>query len=640
MNAQDDKSLIVGGYPSIKVLKPNRSRRSKLYLPLATTVLSSDTMRHHIEFNPITEYVITSNDINYTQTNSICSGIDYDNRNTTSKLKGVTFYPSIEAVSNYVNLSHLRLVSLYTYKKTQLPDLNGKKVSVNNQLSPVKASYSYQEKGDSYEITIECAQLLIASDKKNIIALPSYHNDYLLIADNVLQAKQNIMIKVGFNTTTGEVLYYINNKPAKSFDEVCTVANALLVSLCMAQSYFFTNDHFRDFHDIFYKSLMDCLSQPYLINNDVSDEQQSKLEENQYRPQDYVVHRNNSFFAGEFNQCQEAHYIAFYLLKKYKDLMTYDMSSYNKVMFFFQATNFSLSANQQQTAQQVKSVKKLISLANKGKTNEFKQVFLYGYNLPKSITKELFTMRFMCLTPKSVRFIHQLCERFNIDHVRTLLQNINRLCDYYPYSVGNSTSFEIILLTLKYLIQMGYPFHKIVSMYKRIRYYRDYYEFKSIVNDTMRMHGFLVNHNHANVFVETMSLIEYHDTLSYHCKVINDRINKAKHPYLFEPVVSKRKALTDNGLTVRPLNQIIEMRDIAYQLHICVDTYMDAQLEKSLEIFVVVNDAGKYIACLEVKSNRLRQAKLYNNVPITNNPQVEQIVLQWAKANKIYRIDV
>lgn len=41
-----------------------------------------------------------------------------------------------------------------------------------------------------------------------------------------------------------------------------------------------------------------------------------------------------------------------------------------------------------------------------------------------------------------------------------------------------------------------------------------------------------------------------------------------------------------------------------------------------------------------MKSNRLRQAKLYNNAPITNNPQVEQIVLQWAKANKIYRIDV
>lgn len=639
MNLANLNKSKVDNYQSINVLKPFRKRRSKLYLPLGTTILSDTDDGYSLEFTPKVTYTkLVLDDFNNNPKNlGIIHKVDYVNFNSNSKITSTSLYLEYQDAHNYHHLANIKTLRFIDYQKSHLLDINGKKVRTKNQLSPIKVTYNHSQTDGSYEIVIDCHSLIITCNQHHVIAVNDYQDDYILIGKNVLRSKQITTINVRFSPLTNEVNYYINDKLAKTYESVCAVSNALFISLCLCRNHFINNDHFKDFHNVFYGTLIKIFSDSFLLKPNNSNDQLfiSQMGQNVQETDYYIVYRYNNFFAGEFNQSMESHYIAYYFLLMYKDLINYDMSNHNKLMFFFLATDLNIIENDAAQKKQQQRIKKLLTLANKGKTHEFKSVFLHDFDLPKSIAKELFSMPFMCITSNSVYFIHQLCQRFNVDHVRNLLQAINRFCGHYPYSIGNPKSLEYILMTVKHLIQMGYTFSKIVNMYKRIKYYRHYYDFNIEVNDTIRMQRFLVEHNHPSVFRANMSLTEYHDELSYRCKLINDQINKSKHPYLFEPVVSKKAPLSSHGLTVRPLKQIIEMRDIAYHLSICVDTYMNSQAEEKLEIFVVVDDKDRYVACLEVASNRLCQAKLYKNAPLENNLLAYDVVQQWAKANKI-----
>jgi hypothetical protein len=57
--------------------------------------------------------------------------------------------------------------------------------------------------------------------------------------------------------------------------------------------------------------------------------------------------------------------------------------------------------------------------------------------------------------------------------------------------------------------------------------------------------------------------------------------------------------------------------------------------EGTLYIVVVTDDKGKYQACLEIKDNKIVQAKINRNKPVHLDTKINQTVIKWAKERKL-----
>ena len=65
--------------------------------------------------------------------------------------------------------------------------------------------------------------------------------------------------------------------------------------------------------------------------------------------------------------------------------------------------------------------------------------------------------------------------------------------------------------------------------------------------------------------------------------------------------------------------------------HNCVRTYSRQVLKKQCQIVYMTDDDGRLMACLEIRENRLVQAKLKYNKPVSNDSAVNGAVVDWCK---------
>ncbi len=70
-------------------------------------------------------------------------------------------------------------------------------------------------------------------------------------------------------------------------------------------------------------------------------------------------------------------------------------------------------------------------------------------------------------------------------------------------------------------------------------------------------------------------------------------------------------------------------------MHNCVRTYDEAILKQNCNVVYYTNENGKLLACIEVKNNRITQAKLSHNRKVKEDAEINQIILEWAKAKKL-----
>jgi len=70
-------------------------------------------------------------------------------------------------------------------------------------------------------------------------------------------------------------------------------------------------------------------------------------------------------------------------------------------------------------------------------------------------------------------------------------------------------------------------------------------------------------------------------------------------------------------------------------LHNCVASYGEAVKDRQKWVVLVADAKGKLAACLEIKKDKLVQAKLDSNKPVSNNPALNKEVLEWAEAARL-----
>lgn len=116
-------------------------------------------------------------------------------------------------------------------------------------------------------------------------------------------------------------------------------------------------------------------------------------------------------------------------------------------------------------------------------------------------------------------------------------------------------------------------------------------------------------------------------------KEIHDKLaeiyNKMTHENVeipYSPGEKKREAQYGD-FKIKLAKDTHQLSDIATKMHHCVDTYSCDAVKKRCTIFYLTNSSEKYLACIEVKKNRLIQAKGSCNSMLKG--EVANVVKAW-----------
>ena len=78
-----------------------------------------------------------------------------------------------------------------------------------------------------------------------------------------------------------------------------------------------------------------------------------------------------------------------------------------------------------------------------------------------------------------------------------------------------------------------------------------------------------------------------------------------------------------------------QLRDGGREFNNCVYTYAKRVKDGECQIAFMADDKGKLVACLEIRGDRLVQAKLKFNRPVKQDDEVQQEIIKWCKVKKI-----
>jgi DNA-directed RNA polymerase subunit RPC12/RpoP len=151
------------------------------------------------------------------------------------------------------------------------------------------------------------------------------------------------------------------------------------------------------------------------------------------------------------------------------------------------------------------------------------------------------------------------------------------------------------------------------------------------LKDCIRLYNQLNDENKANFKTEKIRQREMHDWLMLTHRTqthVNMNLNVPEH-------VVKRLSMQTDKLKFFVPQESIELLETGCKLNNCVAGYSSRMAEGTLYIVVVTDDKGKYQACLEIKDNKIVQAKINRNKPVHLDTKINQTVIKWAKERKL-----
>lgn len=152
-----------------------------------------------------------------------------------------------------------------------------------------------------------------------------------------------------------------------------------------------------------------------------------------------------------------------------------------------------------------------------------------------------------------------------------------------------------------------------------------------IISDTVKMHDMLSKENIQVVFINHIQ--EYHRALSIaliHHNV--STLNPMMVLYMSIPTSGEDHPYSVGKYVVRRPITASELDYIALDTDTCVGSYMELFFKGLIDIFVIVNEDGEYVAILEVMQRHIVQAKLTHNRKVIDDAEVYDVVSEWAQA--------
>lgn len=165
--------------------------------------------------------------------------------------------------------------------------------------------------------------------------------------------------------------------------------------------------------------------------------------------------------------------------------------------------------------------------------------------------------------------------------------------------------------------------HDVVSLMEKAQTYR--------LRDCQRLYGYLSEANQAKLKASRIRLRDLHDWLAMEHKKqthVNVPLGVPEH-------IVRRLSMQADRLSFFLPQQSLELLKAGHVLHNCVASYEEAVKQGKTWIVVVADDKGGYMACLRVEQSRLVEAKITGNDPVSDNREVNQAVIEWAKESKV-----
>lgn len=240
----------------------------------------------------------------------------------------------------------------------------------------------------------------------------------------------------------------------------------------------------------------------------------------------------------------------------------------------------------------------------------------YGCRYPESIKKLMLKSGLLTFSEGTYKAIAEAVDSMGVDRTRIFITDVNDQSqpDYYilryphlidAFAKGINVSF------IKDIQKMNGKKGSKKTLTSKERY----------VRDTMGMYAYLST-KIESIDLPARNLKVVHDHLSVLYNIYRKAENGAEMTAIKTVDTSNQIIpFEHNGYLIRSPTTAYELLSIGEAMRHCVGSYMSGYYYRRFEIAVLVNDAGEYLACIEIRRNNVVQAKLRINQPAWTNEE-------------------
>lgn len=163
-----------------------------------------------------------------------------------------------------------------------------------------------------------------------------------------------------------------------------------------------------------------------------------------------------------------------------------------------------------------------------------------------------------------------------------------------------------------------YPAKDVVCLLEKA----ETYQFR----DCIGLYKSLNEDNHKKLKEKRVRLRDLHDWMSIEHKKqghVNVPLDIPEH-------IVKRLSMQADKLSFFVPQESIDLLKTGHVLKNCVASYEDRVKSGKCWIVVLTNNSGKYLACLRVENDQLKEAKLSGRSPVSDSLAINRVVLKWA----------
>ena len=222
------------------------------------------------------------------------------------------------------------------------------------------------------------------------------------------------------------------------------------------------------------------------------------------------------------------------------------------------------------------------------------------------------------------------------DIYKTFNQNIDDTVTIYEYCIGercNDYSHYYLdctsILNNAEILNQYYPKDDVTTFFKNSHKAnnREAYVFV----DTARLLHCMSANTTQKFNMVRPSIAAAHDWLSAEQW-------KEEHkmiPFDIDNPLCRRLAMQSDRIKFFLPGTSFDLYSAGKKLKNCVGGYVNEVKNKETQIVLVSDDKGKLVVCIEVKNNKIEQAKLFANKCVSTDPLLNAEVIDWAEKAKI-----
>ena len=245
----------------------------------------------------------------------------------------------------------------------------------------------------------------------------------------------------------------------------------------------------------------------------------------------------------------------------------------------------------------------------------------YGCQYPDSIKRVMIKSGLLEFPEITYYAILDAIDKIGIDKTRIFITDSK-----------DSTQPDFFILSRPYLVR-AFAAGLNVSVIKTLRAQKQTRPTKAAIAqkdryiiDIMSMYEYILE-NLADYKLTSSNLVEVHNTLQSIYNIYRKGEGGCEiQAFKTVSTADQMPLFQKDGFVIRSPYTAYELMDIGMNMGHCVSSYMGDYYYRKIEILVMTDEAGNYLACIELLKNKVVQAKLRFNDKVCSIPKYLEIV--------------